>query len=476
MIPPPLPDPGPRGSVKLRALQVDWNSRVRNDPAFEFGLRRADLEGMVQDALSRARRHGADHAQAAASLGTGLSVMVRRGEVETLSYQRDRAFSVTVFFGQRKGSASSSDLTAGALGETVEKACSIARFTAEDDCAGLADAQLMAEDIPDLQLDHPWPLSPEAAIELATQCERAGLALDSRITNSEGATVNTGRGLKVYGNTHGFVGGYSSTSHSLSCVMVAVDEGAMERDYWYTSGRDPAGLDSAEQVGRRAAERTVRRLGARKLATRHAPVLFPAELARGLIGHFVAAIRGTAQYRQASFLLDAVGRQVFPDFLSIEERPHIPRAMASAPFDDEGVATSDRSLVSDGRLQGYVLSSYSARKLGLQTTGNAGGIHNLLVSHSEGGLETLLEEMGTGFLVTELMGQGVNIVTGDYSRGAAGFWVEDGRIQYPVSEVTIAGRLPEMFAGIRRVGDDVDIRGAVRTGSILVGEMTIAGD
>lgn len=449
---------------------------MSNDPAFEFGLQRSDLEGMVEQALAEARRHGADHAQAAASVGTGLSVMVRHGDVETLSYQRDRGFTITVFFGARKGSASSSDLTAGALGETVEKACSIARFTAEDDCAGLADADLMATDMPDLELDHPWDLSPETAIELATECERVGLGVDKRIDNSEGATVSSSRGLRVYGNTHGFVGGYGSTSHSLSCVLVAEDGGAMERDYWYTSGRAPAALESAEAVGRQAAQRTIRRLGARKISTRHAPVLFPPELARGVIGHFISAIRGTAQYRQASFLLDAVGQQVFPDFLNIDERPHIPSAMASTTFDDEGVATRDRSLVRDGLLQGYVLSSYSARKLGLPTTGNAGGIHNLVVSHGEGGLETLRAGMGSGFLVNELMGQGVNTVTGDYSRGAAGFWVEDGEIQHPVNEVTIAGRMPEMFAGIQRVGDDVDTRGAIRTGSILIGEMMIAGE
>lgn len=448
-----------------------------NDPAFEFGMTRSDLQTLVEEALAQASAAGAGQAEAAASLGTGLSVMVRRGEVETLEYQRDRGFSLTVYFGPKKGSASTSDLTPRAIRETVEKACSIARFTAEDPLSGLADPALMPEEVPDLDLDHPWTLSPDEAIRIAAECEAAGLGFDSRITNSEGGTLNSHRGLRVYGNSHGFIGGYSSSSHGVSCVLVAEgDDGSMERDYWYTSSRDPARLDPVPEVGRRAAERAVARLGARRLGTRDAPVLFPAELARGLIGHFVSAIRGTAQYRRASFLLDAVGQQVFPEGLNIDERPHIPAAMASVPFDSEGVVTRDRALVADGRLESYVLGSYSARRLGLTSTGNAGGIHNLIVGPGAGKLTDLMAEMGTGFLVSELIGQGVNTVTGDYSRGAAGFWVENGEIQYPVSEVTIAGTLPSMLAGIARVGDDVDTRGAVRTGSMLIDNMKIAGD
>jgi PmbA protein len=450
---------------------------LENDPAFEFGMSRSDLQALVGDALAQAAAGGAGQAEAAASLGTGLSVVVRRGEVETLEYQRDRGFSLTVYFGPKKGSASTSDLTPRSISETVAKACSIARFTAEDPLSGLADPDLMPSEVPDLSLDHPWPLSPDDAIRIAAECEAAGMDFDPRITNSEGGSLNSHRGLRVYGNSHGFVGGYSSSNHSVSCVLVAAGEdGSMERDYWYTASRDPAGLDPVPEVGRRAAERAVARLGARKLSTRDAPVLFPAELARGLVGNFVSAIGGTAQYRRASFLLDAIGQQVFPAGLSIDERPHLKAAMASVPFDSEGVATRDRALVADGKLRSYVLSSYSARRLGLKSTGNAGGVHNLIVGPGSGQLGDLMAEMGSGFLVNELIGQGVNTVTGDYSRGAAGFWVENGEIQYPVSEVTIAGNLKSMLSGIARVGADVDTRGAVRTGSILVDKMKIAGD
>ncbi len=448
---------------------------MEDHPSAEFGMSRDQLEDIVREAVNGARTHGADQAEAAASLGTGLSVTVRRGEVETLEYQRDRSFTVTVYFGRRKGSASTSDLSPGAVAECVEKACSIARFTAEDPFAGLAEASLMAQDPPDLELDRPWPLTPEKAIDMATVCEAAGMAVDGRISNSEGGTVNTGRGVRVYGNSHGFVGSYASTSHGVSCVLVAGTGDGMERDYWYTSARDPEALMSPEDVGRQAAERTLRRLGGRKISTRTAPVIFPAELARGMLGSFVSAIRGTAQYRHASFLLDAVGQAVFPAGVRIDERPHLPGAMASVPFDSEGVATSDRVLVDGGVLRSLVLSSYSARKLGLQTTGNAGGVHNLVVSGGGGSLDELTRTMGEGFLVNELMGQGVNVVTGDYSRGASGFWIEGGEIAYPVTEVTIAGNMKDMLSGISAIGDDVDIRGTIRTGSILLDRMRIAG-
>jgi PmbA protein len=442
----------------------------------DFGLGADQLQDIVREAVATASGEGASEAEAGASLGTGLSVTVRRGDVETLEYHRDRSFSVTVYFGRRKGSASSSDLAPDAIRQSVEKACAIARYTAEDPCAGLADADLMATEVPDLQLDRPWALSPDEAIDLATRCEAAGIEVDARITNSDGGSVSTGRSMRVYCNSHGFTGGYSSTSHSISCVLVGGQGGEMERDYWYTSARDPQGLATAESVGRMAADRTLRRLGSRKIETCSAPVLFPAEVARGLLGHFVSAIRGTAQYRRASFLLDAVGETVFPESVTIEERPHIPGAMASVPFDSEGVATRDRLVVKDGVLESLVLASYSARKLGLRSTGNAGGIHNLVVSGGGGRPEDLLGAMGTGFLVNELLGQGVNLVTGDYSRGASGFWVEDGRIAYPVSEVTIAGNLKHMLRNIRAIGDDTDVRGSIRTGSILLDEMRIAGD
>jgi PmbA protein len=401
---------------------------------------------------------------------------VRLGEVETIEYQRDRGLGVTVYFGHRKGSASTADLAPGSVRESVEKACSIARFTAEDPCAGLADAELMAKDIPDLDLCHPWDVDAEKAIEIARECEAVARAVDNRINNSEGASVSSHRGTRMYGNSHGFLAGVESTSHSLSCVVLASDGEQMQRDYWYTSARDAADLESLEEVGRKAGERTVRRLGARKLATVRAPVMFPAELARGLVGHFTAAVRGSSQYRGTSFLLHGDGQQVFPEWLNLVERPRLKKGMASAAFDSEGVATRDRTLVEKGVLRGYLLGSYSARKLGLQTTGNAGGLHNLIVTPSETmSREEMIRRMERGLLVTELMGQGVNGVTGDYSRGAAGFWVEGGEIQYPVQEITIAGNLKDMYLGIVAVGDDVDRRGSIHSGSLLLGQMTVAG-
>jgi PmbA protein len=440
-------------------------------------LTQTDLESIIEHALQEARSRGATQAEAAVSQDTGLSVGVRLGEVETLEHQRDRSMGITVYFGQRKGSASTADFSLEAVGATVAKACSIARFTAEDASSGLAEAALMERAPPDLDLSHPWNVAADRAIEIAKSCESAALRFDSRINNSEGASVSTHQGLHVYGNTHGFVGGYPTTSHTLSCVVLAGTGEDMQRDYWYSSSRDWHELQDPEAVGRESARRTIARLEPRKISTRRAPVLFVPELARGLIGHFVAAIRGSSQYRQASFLLNSAGQPVFPTNFSIAERPHLPKAMASAPFDDEGVATRDRELVAEGILTGYILSSYSARKLRLQTTGNAGGSHNLIVAPTlTGGASAMLSRLGTGLLLTELMGQGVNTVTGDYSRGAAGFWVENGEIQYPVAEVTIAGNLRSMFLGIGAVGDDIDTRGGVRVGSILLEELTIAGE
>ena len=440
-------------------------------------LTQTDLEVIIENALAEARARGASQAEAAVSQDTGLSVGVRLGEVETLEHQRDRSMGITVYFGQAKGSASTADFSMDAVRATVAKACSIARFTASDECAGLADAELMAKAPPDLDLSHPWDISADRAIEIAKTCEAAALAFDSRINNSEGASVGTHRGLHVYGNTHGFIGGFPTTSHTLSCVVLAGSGEKMQRDYWYSSSRDWQELQDPEFIGRESARRTIARLSPRKLSTRRAPVLYVPELARGLIGHFVAAIRGSSQYRQSSFLLNAAGEKIFPDTISIAERPHIHKAMGSAPFDDEGVATQDRELVAAGVLTGYILGSYSARKLQLKSTGNAGGAHNLLVAPTlGGGLEALLKMLGSGLLVTELMGQGVNMVTGDYSRGAAGFWVEGGEIQYPVAEITIAGNLRAMLKGIAAVGDDVDVRGGTRMGSLLLDEMTIAGE
>ena len=440
-------------------------------------LAQEDLKSIIERALEEARARGASQAEAAVSQDTGLSVGVRLGEVETLEHQRDRSMGITVYFGQRKGSASTADFSPDAVRATVAKACSIARFTAEDACSGLADAALMARTPLDLDLSHPWNITADRAIEIAKSCEAAALQFDARINNSEGASLGTHQGLHVYGNTNGFVGGYPTTSHSLSCVVLAGTGEDMQRDYWYSSSRDWHELEAAEAIGRESARRTIARLNPRRLSTRRAPVLFVPEIARGLIGHFTAAIRGSSQYRQSSFLLNSAGQQVFPPGFSIAERPHLLKAAGSAPFDEEGVATRDRELVADGVLTGYILSSYSARKLGLQTTGNAGGAHNLLVAPTlAGGMDAMLSRLGTGMLVTELMGQGINMVTGDYSRGAAGFWVENGAVQYPVAEITIAGNLREMLLGIAAVGDDIDARGGTRVGSILLQDMTIAGD
>jgi PmbA protein len=439
-------------------------------------MTQSDLQAIVARALEEARRGGADQAEAGVAVDGGLSVTVRLGEVETLEYQRDRSMGITVYVGGRKGSASTADLAWGAVSETVHKALSIARFTARDEFAGLADAALMARDVPDLDLCHPWDLDAEGAIDLARECEAAALAVDPRVNNSEGASVGTHRGLRVYGNSHGFVGGYPHTTHSVSCVVLAQEGDDMQRDYWYDTARTAAALEPAVAIGRRAARRALERLGARKLATRRAPVLYVPELARGLLGHFVGAIRGGAQYRKSSFLLGAAGEQLFPEWLSMRERPHLPRALGSAPFDNDGVATHERLLVGGGVLNGYVLDAYSARKLGLVTTGNAGGVHNLEVEGGQGDFQAMLARLGTGLVVTELMGQGVNAVTGDYSRGAAGFWVEGGAPVHAVHEITIAGNLRDMYRGIAAVGADTDIRGGIRTGSILVGEMTIAGE
>ncbi len=442
------------------------------------GSRIPELKSIVSDALARARELGATQSEADVSLQKGLTTTVRLGEVETVEYQRDRGMGVTVYFGKRKGSASTADLSARAVSETVEKACDIARYTAEDECSGLADPDELARDIPDLDLDHAWDISPEQAVELARACEAAGRVVDTRITNSEGATVGSHRGVRVYGNSHGFLAGYPSSSHSVSCVLLAQTGDDMQRDYWYSSARDARDLEAAEIIGRKAGERAVTRLGARKLSTQRARVLYAPEVARGLIGHFLGAVRGSSQYRKSSFLLGASGQQVFPSFVELRERPHIAKGLGSSPFDGEGVVTRDRELVQDGTLQGYVLSSYSARKLGLRTTGNAGGTHNLLVESKNGGVDAagLMRQLGTGLLVTELMGQGVNGVTGDYSRGASGFWVENGTSMYPVHEITIAGNLKDMYRNIAAIGSDVDLRGSVRVGSILISEMTIAGD
>ena len=443
-----------------------------NDPAAALE-RLADL---ATDVLARCRAAGASQAEVGIDDDRGINVNVRMGEVETIEHTRDRGLSLTVYFGQRKGSASTADLAPASIAATIEYACAIARHTEEDPCAGLADPARMARTFPDLDLWHPWALSPERAIELGIACEAAGRALDPRISNSDGAGVSSGESLSVYANSHGFVGTERATHHSVSCALIAEDEAGMQRDYWYASARAAADLEDAEAIGRRAAERTLRRLGARRLSTRECPVLFAPELARGLVGHLVGAASGGALYRRASFLLDAAGTTILPPWFSIREEPHLPRGLGSCNFDSEGVATAANDLVRDGVLARYILGSYSARKLGLASTGNAGGVHNLLVAPNAGTLVDLMRTMGSGLLVTELMGQGVNTVTGDYSRGAAGFWVEGGEAAFPVEEITIAGNLKRMFAGIVAVGAEIDRRSHILTGPILVDRMTVAGE
>jgi PmbA protein len=434
-----------------------------------------ELEDIIASTLAEARKRGVDQAEVAVSHDIGLAATARLRDVESLEYTNDRGIGVTVYCGSRKGSASTSDISAEAIRETVAKACTFASYTAEDKYAGLADADRMCTELPDLDLDHPWALDAAAAIDLAIACEAAALGYDKRISNSEGATVWTNRGVRAYGNTHGFFGSYVKTGHSVSCAVLADTNGDMERDYYYSSARDPADLEDVESIGVKAASRALQRLGARKIRTTRAPVIFIPELARGFVGHAIGAISGSAQYRRSSFLLDAVGEKIFPEFVSILERPHIPKGMASVPYDGEGVATYDRDIVTKGVLQGYVLSSYSARRLGLETTANAGGAQNLIIPGNVEGVDALLADMGTGLLVEELIGQGVNTVTGDYSRGAVGHWVEDGEISHPVHEVTIAGNLRDLYQRIVAVGRDEDTRGGIRCGSILVDEMTIAG-
>lgn len=433
------------------------------------------LETLVRGALDEATRLGVDQAEVAVSHDVGLSATARLGDAENLEYTNDRGIWITVYRDSRKGSASTSETTPEAIREAVAKANSFAAYTAPDENSGLADAELMCSDILDLDLDHQWDIDATRAIEMAIECEAAALGFDKRIDNSEGATVSTNRGVRAYGNSHGFVGSYSKSSHSISCVVLGSKNGDMQRDYYYSSARDPAELDDVRSIGETAAKRTLGRLGARKIKTTKVPVVYTAELARGFIGHAIGAITGSAQYRRSSFLLDAVGEKIFPDFINILERPHLPKALASTSFDAEGVATWDRDVFSAGVLRDYVLGSYSARRLGTQTTADAGGPQNLIVPGNADDQAALLAAMGTGLLVEELIGQGVNGVTGDYSRGVAGQWVENGEVQYPVHEVTIAGNLRDLYQRIELIGNDQDLRGGIRCGALLVGEMTIAG-
>ena len=442
----------------------------------DIGERQVHLEQIVADLLAEARHRGADAAEATAGTSTGLEARVRLDAVETLEHTWSNGLGVTVYMKNCKGSASTSDLSPAAVRDTVAAASAIASHTQEDLCAGLAAPQHMATRIPDLDLFHPWDLRVEAAIDLALECEEAARAADARIVNSEGAAVTSHTGVHVYGNSHGFIGGYPSSRHGLSCAVLGREGTSMQRDYWWSSARCADDLESAAAVGHRAGERTIARLGARRISTRQAPVLFDAQLAAGLMRHLLHAITGSSIYRRESFLLDHLERKIFPDFVYIREEPLLPRGLGSTPFDDDGVATAPKDLVADGILRTYLLDAYSACRLGMETTGNAGGVHNLRIELGAVGREELIREMGTGLLVTELMGYGINPVTGDYSRGAAGFWVEGGEIRFPVEEITIAGNLKQMFQGLLAVGNDCDFPGSTRTGSWLIDRMTIAGE
>jgi PmbA protein len=438
-----------------------------------------ELKGIASDILKHAKSLGATDAATEISEGDGLSVSVRRGEVETIEHNRDKMVGVTVFIGAKRGNASTSDFSKEALRDTVAAAYNIARFTAEDDCAGLAEAELLETSPRDLDLYHPWHLSADEAVDIARRAEDAAFAVDPQIRNSEGASVSAQHSQFVLATTRGFLAGYPYSRHYVACAPIAGSSRNMQRDDWYSSKRDALSLAQPEAVGRYAAQRALARLGARRLDTRKVPVLFEAPLAAGLLGAFVQATSGGALYRKTSFLVDSLGKSVFAPHIQIVEDPHVPRAMGSAPFDEEGVRTKQRSVVKDGVVEGYFLSTYSARKLGMQTTGNAGGSHNLTLMSSqtrpEDDFKAMLKKLGTGLLLTELMGQGVNYVTGDYSRGASGFWVENGEIQYAVEEITVAGTLQEMFRHIVAIGADSLVRGTKQTGSILIERMTIAG-
>ena len=432
------------------------------------------LEDLVQACLHEAKQQGASSAEVSINVEHGLSVTARLGEAETLEHHNDRSLGVTIYMGQKKGSASTTNFESSAIKDAVTAACGIASFTEEDDCAGLADSERMATNLQDLELDHPWGISPEEALELAIDCENAARDVD-KISNSEGASLTTSRGTSIYANTHDFIGSYTSTRHNLSCVVVAEQDGNMQRDYWYTTTRDANKLESAASVGKKAAQRTVDRLGARKIATQTTPVIFEANMARSLLSHFVSAVSGGSLYRKASFLIDHLDKKVFSDSITITEDPFIKGGFGSGAFDAEGVATQARTLVDSGVLKGYVLGSYSARKLGMQSTGNAGGVHNLTLQPGNENLDQLMQKMQKGLLVTELIGHGVNTVTGDYSRGAVGYWVENGEIQYPVDEITIAGNLKDMYQKIVAIGSDVDQRSNIITPSLLIDDLMIAG-
>lgn len=448
-------------------------SRAQQDPIYR---QIDDVKQAVSDVLTHAKKLGATACEAAMSSTSGLSVSTRMGEVDTIEFNQDGGLGISVYVGNHKGSASTADLSSEALRSVVEKAVDIARFTSDDPCNGVADKALLEMSPPDLDLYHPWDVSPEHGIELCLEAEKNALEYDARIVNSDGASFASHQGLRVYGNSHGLIAGFPRTRHTLSTMVIGQDGEHMQRDSAFTISREQSGLKTAAAVGKEAAESTLAKLNGRKIKTMKTPVVFRADVANSLFGHLVSAIGGGALYRKSTFLLDSLNTQVFNPCVSILERPHLRKGLASSPFDSEGVKTLDRDIILGGELQTYLMASYAARRLGMTATGHAGGIHNWLVQQTHADLSAVLHEMGTGLLVTELMGQGVNTVTGDYSRGAAGFWVENGQIQYPVSEITIAGNLKEMFKGIQGIGGDIEIRGSVQTGSVLIDSMQVAGE
>lgn len=453
----------------------DKQKRNSNAKSFDKGRETTLLHDIAEHVLRKAQALGATQAEVGASSETGLSVTVRMGEVETVEFSRDRGVGVTVYFGTRKGSASTADLDTSSVDSATETACAMARFTQEDPAAGLADPDLLANQFPDLDLHHPDDWEAQWAIDRAISMEQAGRATDPRITNSDGTSVYRSESVSVYANSHGFRGDRAGTRFGGSCSLVAAEGGSMQRDYYYASARAMEDLASLEAIGQEAGKRAVSRLGARSIPTANVQVLYTPEMARSLFGHLISAVSGGNLYRKASFLLDALHESIFPEFVSIEEKPLEPRGYRSTSFDGEGVATRQRHIVHHGELNGYVLASYSARRLNMQSTGNSGGVHNLTVAPGTASQEDLIRQMGRGLVITELIGQGVNIVTGDYSRGAAGYWVENGEIVHPVEGVTVAGNLRQMFAEIQAIGSDLDLRANVRTPSVLMGTMTVAG-
>ncbi|MBQ4847083.1 metalloprotease PmbA [Pseudoalteromonas sp. MMG005] len=448
-------------------------SKTQQDPIYQ---QIDDVKQAVSEALTHAKKLGATAAEAAMSSTSGLSVSTRMGEVDTIEFNQDGGLGISVYVGNHKGSASTADLSPKALRSVVEKAVDIAKFTSDDPCNGVADKALLEMSPPDLDLYHPWDVSPEEGIEFCLDAEKAALEFDKRIVNSDGASFASHQGLRVYGNSHGLVAGFPRTRHTLSTMVIGQDGEQMQRDSAYTISREKNGLKVAESVGIEAAESTLAKLNSRKIQTMKTPVVFRADIANSLFGHLVSAIGGGALYRKSTFLLDSLHTQIFNSCVSIKERPHLLKGLASSPFDSEGVITQDRDIIHGGELQTYLMASYAARKLGMTATGHAGGIHNWLVQRTHDDLCAVLKTMGTGLLVTELMGQGVNTVTGDYSRGAAGFWVENGQIQYPVSEITIAGNLKDMFKGVQAIGGDIEVRGSVQTGSVLIESIQVAGE